>query len=46
MTPASLKEIRDFFEMNSTEFAEEWKVLSDADKSYFRYAVGEVIHGK
>jgi hypothetical protein len=36
MAEATLKEVRDFFEMNNTDFTKDWKKLKEA--------VGEEIH--
>jgi hypothetical protein len=44
MSPASLSQIRDFFEMTSSEFTAEWKELDEDDRAYFRHAVGEVVN--
>lgn len=42
--PASLKEIKEFFGMTMPEFKEEWAPLNDAEREYFKLAVGEVLH--
>jgi hypothetical protein len=40
MREATLKEVKEFFGENSnTRFAQEWKVLSDEEKEYFKTAV-------
>jgi len=38
---ASLADIRNFFEMESSDFVPEWKELDDEDRDYFRKAVAE-----
>ena len=43
---ATLKEVKAYFEVtSSTQFAKEWKELTDADKDEFKMLVGEVIYG-
>jgi ABC-type transporter MlaC component len=44
MAEATLKEVRDFFEMNNTDFTKDWKRLTPEDRDYFKKAVGEEIH--
>jgi hypothetical protein len=39
---ASLADIRNFFEMESSDFVAEWKELNEEDRDYFRKAVAEV----
>ena len=38
---ASLADIRNFFEMESSDFVPEWKELDEEDRDYFRKAVAE-----
>ena len=44
MLKATVVQIMNYFEMNRTEFIHEWKKLDDAEKDYFKTAVGEVVH--
>jgi hypothetical protein len=39
---ANLKAVREFFEMTTSVFTEEWKTLSDEDKDFFRREVGKM----
>jgi hypothetical protein len=41
---ATLTEVRDFFEMTSSDFTKEWKQLDECDRQYFKEAVGAEIH--
>lgn len=43
MVLASIIEIRDFFNMETKEFAKQWKELSESDKEYFKQAIGEIL---
>lgn len=40
MPDATLKEVRDYFEMPSQGFASEWKALSETDKADLKVGIG------
>lgn len=42
---ATLKDIAAYFGMTNTQLREEWTPLSEAEREYFKVAVGEAIHG-
>lgn len=45
MREATLPEIRDYFQMDTTTFKKEWMVLDDAEKEFFKEGVGAVLAG-
>lgn len=40
---ASLVQIREYFGMNSTQLRQEWGALSQEEKDFYSYGVGEVL---
>lgn len=40
---ATLVEIRNYFGMTSTEISRDWKALSEAEKTFFKLGVAEVL---
>ena len=46
MKKATATDVKNFFGFNTTkEFKDEWTVLTDEEKEYFKTAVGEEIYG-
>jgi hypothetical protein len=41
MADANLKEVMAFFEMPTSEFSKQWKLLSDADKVQLKKGIGD-----
>ena len=44
MKDAGLLEIKKYFNMNTTEFMQEWKDFSDEEKAWWKVEVGKHLH--
>ena len=44
MKEAGLIEIKNYFEMNTSEFMKEWKQFSEEEKTWWKVELGKLLH--
>lgn len=41
MTEATVKDVKEFFDMNANDFMKDWKALTDDDKTQLKAGIGD-----